>query len=191
VPRGEHEDGEGGVGGDKQPGRCAVVEQLLQPVLDECTAIRRLASAGTQRHLQRRERASKTQPGLADDDRDRRQVSRPEPEVVHPMPMREVAYDGKHQPAHNERSNAGVDDQHAVREQQAERRVEQHRAESRVSPKDIRSIWRGQAMPAAGCAYALGSCSSMNQPGADSGAKPNLAYRSWASRVASMNLRRP
>lgn len=125
-PGGEHEHGKRGVDNDEHPGRRTVVEQLLEPVIDEAAAIRRLAGLRTQGHFQRGKGTNETQPGLADYDRDSRQVGRPEPEIVYPVPVFAIAYDDKRQSADNECSNAGVDDQHGIREQQAERRIEQH-----------------------------------------------------------------
>ena len=126
-PGGEHEQGERGIRHSKHPRRRAVVEQLLKPMLDEATAIRRLASARTQPHFERGKRTYEAEPRLCDDDSDGCNVSDAKPCIVYPPPMLEIADDDKRQPCDDKCSDAHVHKQHGVRKQQTERAIEKHK----------------------------------------------------------------
>ena len=129
VPPGsEHEQGKHAVSGNEDPRRRVVIEQLLEPVLDEAAAIRRVAGARTQPHFQGGQRTREAEPGLGDDDSYSRHMSDAKPSVVHPIPALEIACDDDQQPYNDKRHDADVNHQHSVGEQQAKRRVEQHKS---------------------------------------------------------------
>ena len=99
---------------DEHPRRRAVVEQLLQPMLDEAAAIRRLP-ARERSHISSVVRGqTKPSQDSATTIANGRNVSDAKPSVVHPRPVHEIAYDDEQQPYDDKRRDAGMQDQHGV-----------------------------------------------------------------------------
>jgi hypothetical protein len=84
------------------------------------------------------ERTNEAEPRLRYEDSYGCNMSYSKPGVVHLAPMFEIAYDDKEQRCDDKRSNADVNDQHGVGEQQTERCAEQHK---------LPNEWKGLPRP--------------------------------------------
>ena len=115
VPPGcQDEQAEKGVSEPENPGWGLVIEQPLEPMLDEAAAIGCCPSLHTQPHFKICERTCGTQPSLRYDDRDCSKMSEPEPERIDPLPLAKVADDHKNEAPNDKGNNRDVQTEHEV-----------------------------------------------------------------------------
>jgi hypothetical protein len=125
-PSGEHKQAKDRVDKAEHPGRRAVVQELLQPVLNEPTTVCLCAGLRAQPHFKCRERARDTKPCFCHNSGNGNEMRQPEPEAIDPAPALEISKDSKNQASHDKSRNGDVQDQHGVGEKLALRFVEQH-----------------------------------------------------------------
>ena len=101
----------------EHPAWSFVVQQLLEPMLDKATAVCCSLSLPTQPHFKRGERTSDAKPCLCCDERDGAQVRKPEPQVVDPAPIAQIADDDEHEANDNECNNCGMQRERDIRKQ--------------------------------------------------------------------------
>ena len=96
--------------------RGIVIQQLLNPMLDEAATVGFRRGFGTQPIFQRREGAGDVQPGFRDDDHDSAQMREPQSDAIYQSPPPEVADDDEHKAANDERDKREVQRKHGIRE---------------------------------------------------------------------------
>lgn len=77
-------------------------------MLDEAATVRGSVGSFAQRHFEERERTCDAEPGLDDDRGDGRYVRQPKPEIIDPMPMRDVANKDQQQARDDEHRDADM-----------------------------------------------------------------------------------
>lgn len=124
-PSGEHEQAKDRVDKAEHPGRRVVVQELLQPVLNEPATVCLCAGLRAQPHFKCCERARDTKPCFCHNSGDGNEMRQPEPEAIDPTPALEISKDDKNQASHDKSRNGDVQDEHGVGKELALRLVEQ------------------------------------------------------------------
>jgi len=100
----------------EDPRRSLVVQDALQPMLNEAYGIGCCASLGAQPHFERGERADGAEPGLCHNNCDCREVCNPKPQGIDPPPRAKVSNDDEDQAADDERDDDNMQREHHIGE---------------------------------------------------------------------------
>jgi hypothetical protein len=114
-PGQDHQQGEHCVGHREYPERSLVVDEPLDPVLNEALVIRRSAGLDTKPGFQRCERAILPQPCLDDNNGNGCEMCQPKPPAVDPAPAEPVSCHNHDKACHDEEHDSEVDEENGIR----------------------------------------------------------------------------
>lgn len=91
-----------------------MVDELLEPVLDEALLVRSGTCLNAEPGFQCCERTELPQPGLKDNKGDGCQMRQPEPQAVDPAPLQPIARENDCKASDNEEHDSEVEQQHCI-----------------------------------------------------------------------------
>src|ERR1022692_1425170 len=98
----------------EDPSWSFVVQDALQPILDEASGVRCCASLGAQPHFEGCERTYGTKPSLCDYNGNGSQMRSPKPQCIYPVPGAQIANDDEDEAADDEHDDGDVQREHYI-----------------------------------------------------------------------------
>src|ERR1022692_2591270 len=130
----------------EDPSWSFVVQDALQPILDEASGVRCCASLGAQPHFEGCERTYGTKPSLCDYNGNGSQMRSPKPQCIYPVPGAQIANDDEDEAADDEHDDGDVQREHYIGQKLIWKRVVHTRC---LTPQANRRPTRGRK-PAGG-----------------------------------------